>query len=353
MSTVLVTGGAGFIGTHVVHALSADPGRSVVVLDALTYAGNLAGIQPLIDSHQIEFVRGDICDPQCVSEVFTRFDVQQVVHLAAESHVDRSIKGAGPFVQTNVVGTQILLDAAVRQFRSDSDARAVFVHVSTDEVFGDLEADAAPFHADHRYQPSSPYAASKAASDHLVRAWARTYGLPICITNCGNNYGPWQFPEKLIPLMILNAIDERPLPVYGDGQQVRDWIHVSDHARALIHVLDHGSSLGTYLVGANCERSNLYIVKRICELMDAALGRSAGSTAELITFVTDRPGHDRRYALDATSMHQLNWEPSHIIDTALKGVIDWYLNHRDWCDAIRSGEYRSWYEQQYGSTGTE
>jgi dTDP-glucose 4,6-dehydratase len=351
MTSVLVTGGAGFIGTNLVNRLAATTEQPIVVLDALTYAGDLTGIMPLIKSKRITLVHGDITDARLVEDTFASHAVRDVVHLAAESHVDRSIVGAAPFIRTNVMGTMVLLEAARAHFDTLGDCQPRFIHVSTDEVFGDLTPNEPAFSVESTYSPSSPYAASKASSDHLARAWARTYDLPVIVTNCGNNYGPWQFPEKLVPLMILNAIAELPLPVYGDGQQIRDWIHVDDHVDALLKILDRGELGATYLIGAECERSNFDIVNRICATVDAALGRNAGHSAQFIEYVTDRPGHDRRYALTPTSTQALGWNAVHDIDVALAGLVDWYLQHTPWCDGIRNGEYRNWYSQQYPRNG--
>lgn len=356
MSTWLITGGAGFIGSNFVRLVTAETDHQLVVLDLLTYAGNLANIADLVDSGRVVFVRGDIRDRELVGKLFADHDFTRVVHFAAESHVDRSILGPEAFIRTNVDGTYNLLEAARRSWAEvpakdlgDSGGR-LFMNVSTDEVFGDLALDDPPFTEASPYVPSSPYSASKAASDHLVRAWHRTYGLPTVVTSCCNNYGPWQFPEKLIPLMILNAVDGRELPVYGDGQQIRDWLHVEDHCRALLAILQRGRAGETYLVGASDERVNLDIVHMICRAVDDLTGRPSGRSAEQIKHVTDRPGHDRRYAIDASKLRtELGWEPRHNLDTAMPEVVRWYLDNRPWADAIRSGEYLAYYEQQYGS----
>jgi dTDP-glucose 4,6-dehydratase len=347
MSTWLITGGAGFIGSNFVRHLAAAPPARLVVLDALTYAGNLATIADLIDDTRVCFVHADIRDPAAVRDVFARHDVECVVHFAAESHVDRSIIGPRTFVETNVTGTLNLLLAAQERWQG-ARGRRCFLHVSSDEVYGALSAADRPRDEASPYAPNSPYAASKAASDHLVRAWHRTYGLPAIITNCSNNYGPWQFPEKLIPLMILNAIEGRELPVYGDGLQIRDWLHVQDHCEALLAVIGRGTFGSTYCIGGNDERTNLSVVETICDLSDAELGRRCGTTRALIRHVADRPGHDRRYAIDSSRLqHELGWSPCRKFDGSLADVVRWYLAHRPWVDAIRSGEYLRFYSLQY------
>ena len=347
MTSVLVTGGAGFIGSNLVRRLSASSGYDITVLDALTYAGNLANIDELVQSGRIRFVKGDICDTDAVEALFAEHAITGVFHLAAESHVDRSILGPGEFVRTNVLGTSSLLQAAQAAWSGQA-GRRLFVHVSTDEVFGSLGPDDTPFRETTAYRPNSPYSASKAASDHLVRAWRKTYDFPAVITNCSNNYGAWQFPEKLIPLMILNAVENKPLPVYGDGQQVRDWLHVEDHCDALIRVFERGTPGQTYCIGGDNERPNLEIVHRVCAAVDEATGRAAGSSESLIQHVTDRPGHDRRYAVDAGRIRaSLGWEPQRSFDESLPGIVDWYVANRDWSEAIRDGSYLTYYERQY------
>jgi dTDP-glucose 4,6-dehydratase len=320
---------------------------TIVVLDALTYAGNIANIAGLTDAGRVQFRKGDICDAGLVAELFESYRFDCVVHFAAESHVDRSILGPQPFLRTNIDGTYVLIEAARQAWQGETSGRR-FIHVSTDEVFGDLGPDDPPFTEGTPYRPSSPYAASKASADHLVRAWQRTYGLPAIITNCGNNYGPWQFPEKLIPLTILNAIEGRELPVYGDGMQVRDWLHVLDHCRAIMAVIEKGELGQTYLVGGENSRTNLDVVQRICRAVDAELGRAPGTSRKLLRHVTDRLGHDRRYALDPSFLRtSLGWCPREDFETALPALVRWYLEHKDWTDAIRAGAYRQYYDRQY------
>jgi dTDP-glucose 4,6-dehydratase len=350
MTAWLITGGAGFIGSNFVRMAAevAAEGRvdTIVVLDALTYAGNFANIADLVDGRCVQFQKGDICDDRLVGELFAAHRFDCVVHFAAESHVDRSILGAQPFLRTNIDGTFVLIDAACRAWQGS--ARHRFIHVSTDEVFGDLALDEPSFTEASPYRPSSPYAASKASADHLVRAWQRTHGLPAIITNCGNNYGPWQFPEKLVPLMILNAIEERELPVYGDGQQVRDWLHVSDHCRAIMSVIEKGEVGETYLVGSGDPRSNMEVVRRICRAVDSELARTPGTSEQLIRHVKDRPGHDRRYALNSGHLRtSVGWRPQERFEAALPALVRWYLEHADWASAVRTGAYRLYYERQY------
>jgi len=348
--TWLVTGGAGFIGCNFVR-LALPKAPRVVVLDALTYAGNLANLAGLLDSPRLTFIRGDICDADLVARVFREHGITHVIHFAAESHVDRSILGSTPFIRTNVLGTHTLLEAARCAWDGAAAGRR-FLHVSTDEVFGSLEPRDAPFRETAAHRPNSPYAASKAAADHLVRAWFHTYGLPTLIGNCSNNYGPWQFPEKLIPLMIVNALEEKPLPVYGDGVQVRDWLHVEDHCEALLAMLERGVPGETYVVGANNERTNLEVVHSVCDAVDAQVGRSAGASRKLIRHVADRPGHDRRYAIDPGKIRrELGWSARHDFDSALPSLVGWYREHKAWADEIRSGQYMEYYARQYGRSG--
>ena len=347
MRTWLITGGAGFIGSNFVRMAAARGAARLVVLDALTYAGNYANIADMIDGDTAEFVHGSINDADLLAGLFDRHDIVRVVHFAAESHVDRSIIGPRAFIETNVMGTAALLEAARAAWQGDGDR--LFLHVSTDEVYGDLGPGDPPFTEASSYRPSSPYSASKAGSDHLVRSWHRTYRFPAVVTSCSNNYGPWQFPEKLIPLMILNAAEGRELPVYGDGRQIRDWLHVEDHCEALLAVLERGRAGETYAIGGGNEQANIDIVHRICQAVDDHLGRAAGTAAALIRHVTDRPGHDRRYAIDAAKAHrELDWRPRKAFDTALSELVAWYLEHTDWVSQIRSGEYLHYYDTQYG-----
>lgn len=347
MTAWLITGGAGFIGTNFVRMAAESAVDTIIVLDALTYAGNFANIADLVDGRRVRFCRGDICDAELVGELFATYRFDCVVHFAAESHVDRSILGPQPFLRTNIEGTYVLVEAARRAWQGEGGHR--FIHVSTDEVFGDLAPGDPPFTEKTPYRPSSPYAASKASADHLVRAWQRTHGLPAIVINSGNNYGPWQFPEKLIPLMILNAIEGHALPVYGDGQQVRDWLHVSDHCRAIRLVIENGEIGRTYLVGGANPRTNLDVVRRICGAVDAELARAPGTSEKLIRHVKDRPGHDRRYALDSSHLRMsLGWLPIEEFETALPSLVRWYLQHKDWTDAVRTGAYTQYYERQYG-----
>jgi len=346
-NTILITGGAGFIGGNFVRHLSAERNVRLIVFDALTYAGNIASIADVIDGEKVIFVHGDICDTNAVQDIFDRHDIDQVVHFAAESHVDRSILGPRAFIETNVTGTLNLLMAARAKWQG-GEAGKCFLHVSTDEVYGALSANDPAFDEQTAYAPNSPYSASKAASDHLVRAWRHTYGFPAIITNCSNNYGPGQFPEKLIPLMILNAVEEKPLPVYGDGMQVRDWLHVQDHCEALRLVLEKGVPGETYCIGGANEQPNLNIVHLVCDLVDARLGRTSNASRALIRHVTDRPGHDRRYAIDITKINRkLGWKPRFAFDAALGDTVDWYLSNGAWIEAIRSGEYLRFYDAQY------
>ena len=347
MTAWLVTGGAGFIGTNFVRMLCDVSDIPVIVIDALTYAGNYGNLAELVDDGAVSFVKGDICDAATVSRVFSEHSIRNVVHFAAESHVDRSISGPGEFLRVNISGTYTLLEAA-RKAWANSDSEHRFVHVSTDEVYGTLAADDAPFTEDSQYQPNSPYSASKAASDHLVRAWHHTYQLPTITTNCSNNYGPWQFPEKLIPLMVLNALEGRELPVYGDGLQIRDWIHVEDHCRGVLAAARYGQPGETYAFGGSDERTNLSLVKEVCATVDRLTGHLNAPSSERIVHVKDRPGHDRRYAIDATkSQRELGWAPSTTVTDSLADVVRWYIDHRDWADRIRTGEYTQYYERQY------
>jgi dTDP-glucose 4,6-dehydratase len=342
--TTLVTGGAGFIGSAVIRRLIAETRHHVVNVDHLTYAGNLDSLIEVADSPRYTFEQVDICDRDALRDVFDRHETNAILHLAAESHVDRSIDGPGEFIRTNVVGTFTLLEEARRHWLSlEPAARSAFrfVHVSTDEVFGSLGVEGR-FEETTPYDPSSPYSASKAGSDHLARAWQRTYGLPVLVTNCSNNYGPYQFPEKLIPLMILNALEGRELPVYGKGDNVRDWLHVDDHAAGLILALEQGTPGETYLIGGHGERHNLEVVERICDMVDERVGlRPGGPRRNLIRFVTDRPGHDHRYAIDPSKIEaELGWKPAYSFEDGLRDTVRWYTDNRWWWERVRSGAYR-------------
>ncbi len=344
LKTVIVTGGAGFIGSAVVRHMIAEGVYRVVNFDKLTYAGNLESLVSVAQDPNYHFVRGDICERAKVAEVFVEFKPDAIMHLAAESHVDRSIDGPADFINTNIVGTSVLLEVAREYIRERGDADGFrFHHVSTDEVFGSLGADGL-FHEASPYQPNSPYSASKASSDHLARAWYETYGLPVVVTNCSNNYGPYQFPEKLIPLMILNALDGKSLPVYGKGDQVRDWLYVDDHARALCLVLEKGRPGQTYNIGGHNEIQNIDVVRQLCALLDERVGQHPDGVTrfeELISFVTDRPGHDQRYAIDAGKIQaELGWQPRETFETGLAKTIDWYLENKSWCDHVRDGSYQ-------------
>ena len=350
---ILVTGGAGFIGGNfVLDWLVSPPAKGVVNLDKLTYAGNLATLQSLSADARHVFVEGDIGDYKLVLSLLKKHAVRAVVNFAAESHVDRSIHGPGDFIQTNVVGTFNLLEA-VRTYWSElpdsAKAEFRFLHVSTDEVYGSLSPADPAFTENDTYEPNSPYSASKAASDHLVRAWHHTYGLPVLTTNCSNNYGPYHFPEKLIPLVILNALAGKPLPIYGDGQQIRDWLYVKDHCSAIRRVLDAGKLGETYNVGGWNEKPNLEVVNTICSILDELRPKPDGSSyASQITYVKDRPGHDRRYAIDATKLErELGWKPAETFDTGIRKTVRWYLDNQEWTDSILSGSYRDWLKKQY------
>jgi dTDP-glucose 4,6-dehydratase len=348
---ILVTGGAGFIGANFVLDWIEATGEPVVNLDALTYAGNLANLKTLAHDSRHIFVQGDIGDRPLVDKLLAQHQPRAIVHFAAESHVDRSIHGPGAFVQTNVNGTFTLLEAARGHWMSLQGAAKDafrFHHVSTDEVYGSLKPTDPPFTETHPYEPNSPYSASKAASDHLVRAWHHTYGMPVVTTNCSNNYGPYHFPEKLIPLMIVNALAGKPLPVYGDGMQVRDWLYVKDHCSAIREVLARGRVGETYNIGGWNEKPNIEIVKTICALLDELRPDAAGSYARLITYVTDRPGHDRRYAIDARKLErELGWKPAETFETGIRKTVQWYLAHADWVAQVQSGAYREWVARNY------
>mgnify|MGYP003144228934 CR=1 FL=1 len=342
---IIVTGGAGFIGSAVVRHLIENTECVVANLDKLTYAGNLESLADVKDSSRYSFYQVDICDSAALDAVFAEFKPSAVMHLAAESHVDRSIDGPAEFIQTNIVGTYNLLEATRRYWNAlaDDEKRGFrFHHISTDEVYGDLEGTDDLFTESTSYAPSSPYSASKASSDHLVRAWQRTYGLPVLLTNCSNNYGPYHFPEKLIPHVILNALAGKPLPVYGDGSQIRDWLYVEDHARALVEVVSKGAVGETYNIGGHNEKRNLEVVQTICELLDELVPQATKrSYKELITFVKDRPGHDLRYAIDASKIErELGWTPLETFDSGLRKTVHWYLDNKDWWQRVLSGDYR-------------
>jgi dTDP-glucose 4,6-dehydratase len=341
VGTLLITGGAGFIGSNLVHHALAHTGDRLVVVDKLTYAGSLLNLEGPLKNPRVTFVRADIADRVAMTRVFEETRPDAVLNLAAETHVDRSIDSPHAFIDTNIVGTFVLLETARRSLDGrDAGARDTFrfLHVSTDEVYGTLGSSGL-FSEETPYAPNSPYAASKASADHLVRAYSHTYGLPVLITNCSNNYGPFQFPEKLIPLMILNAVDGRPLPIYGDGGNVRDWLHVDDHCAGLLLVLRQGRPGEKYNIGGGNERTNLELVDRVCHILDA-VKPAASSRRALKTFVPDRPGHDRRYAIDATKIRrELGWTPRHTFEDGLEATVRWYLDHRGWCDAVQAGRY--------------
>ena len=354
--TILVTGGAGFIGSNFVLDWLIQSDENVINLDKLTYAGNLRNLDPVKDNPKHVFVHGDIGDSGLVATLLVRYQPRAILNFAAESHVDRSISGPAEFIETNIMGTFRLLEA-VRAYRgglTEPDASNFrFLHVSTDEVYGSLVPNEAAFSESRRYEPNSPYSASKAASDHLVRAYHHTYGLPVLTTNCSNNYGPLHFPEKLIPLMIVNALAGKPLPVYGDGQQIRDWLYVKDHCSAIRVVLSSGRVGETYNVGGWNEKANLDIVHSVCALLDEMQPRSdAQPYASQISFVTDRPGHDRRYAIDARKIsEELGWKPAETFETGLRKTVRWYLDNPQWVQEVQSGAYRDWVAQQYQGAG--
>lgn len=356
---ILVTGGAGFIGSAVIRHVINNTEHSVVNLDKLTYAGNLESLSEVEQSERYHFVQLDICDRQGLDKLFDEHKPDVVMHLAAESHVDRSITGSAQFVETNIVGTYAILEAARNYWNElsvDRKSAFRFHHISTDEVYGDLHGTDDLFTETTSYAPSSPYSASKASSDHLVRAWHRTYGLPTIVTNCSNNYGPCHFPEKLIPLVILNALEGKALPIYGKGDQIRDWLYVEDHARALVKVVTEGVVGETYNIGGHNEKRNLEVVETICDLLEELRPlaenpelRKLNTYRDLITFVTDRPGHDHRYAIDASKIEQeLGWVPEESFESGIRKTVEWYLNNQQWVDNVKSGAYQSWLEQNYG-----
>ena len=342
---ILVTGGAGFIGSAVIRYLINETNSNILNIDKLTYAGNLESLETVSNNPRYQFLHADICDKSAMTKAFDDFEPDIVMHLAAESHVDRSIDGPMDFIQTNIIGTYNLLEVARNYWQNLTEDKKMsfrFHHISTDEVYGDLEGTEDLFTEATSYNPSSPYSASKASSDHLVRAWHRTYGLPVVITNCSNNYGPYHFPEKLIPLVILNALDGKPLPVYGDGKQIRDWLYVEDHARALYLVATTAKVGETYNIGGHNEKQNIDVVKTICTILDNIKPRTDGqSYAQQITFVKDRPGHDLRYAIDASKIQQeLNWQPQETFESGIQKTVEWYLNNLEWCRHVQDGSYQ-------------
>jgi len=351
---ILVTGGAGFIGSAVVRHIIKNTNNDVLNVDKLTYAGNLESLKEVDQNSRYQFSQTDICDRKALDVLFKEFQPDLVMHLAAESHVDRSITGSAAFIETNIIGTYQLLEAARHYWNNLSEDKKTafrFHHISTDEVYGDLEGTDDLFHEMTSYAPSSPYSASKASSDHLVRAWNRTYGLPVVITNCSNNYGPYHFPEKLIPLVILNALKGKALPIYGKGDQIRDWLYVEDHARALYKVVTEAKVGETYNIGGHNEQKNIDVVKSICQLLEELAPNKPESVAyyvDLITYVKDRPGHDLRYAIDATKIKEdLGWVPEESFETGLRKTVEWYLNNQEWVENVQSGEYKNWVQQQY------
>ena len=358
---ILVTGGAGFIGSAVVRHIINHTSDAVINVDKLTYAGNLESLTGVDKSERYSFAHVDICDAEKLKKIFDSYQPDAVMHLAAESHVDRSITGPSAFIDTNIVGTYVLLEATRHYWNGlspEKKVKFIFHHVSTDEVYGDLlhpdevvvsnDFELPMFTETTAYAPSSPYSASKAASDHLVRAWGRTYGLPTIVTNCSNNYGPYHFPEKLIPLVILNALEGKALPIYGQGDQIRDWLYVEDHARALYTVITKGQRGETYNIGGHNEKRNLEVVHTICDLLDEIVPKEK-SYREQITYITDRPGHDRRYAIDATKIgDEMNWKPQETFESGIRKTVEWYLANQQWVNNVKSGTYVSWISKQYG-----
>ncbi|QQO62343.1 dTDP-glucose 4,6-dehydratase [Providencia manganoxydans] len=354
---ILVTGGAGFIGSAVVRHIINNTNDAIINVDKLTYAGNLESLNSVCENNRYTFIQADICDAKLITDIFKQHQPDAIMHLAAESHVDRSIDGPSEFIQTNIIGTYTLLEAARQywnQLPTDKKAAFRFHHISTDEVYGDLESTTDLFTETTPYAPSSPYSASKASSDHLVRAWQRTYGLPTIVTNCSNNYGPFHYPEKLIPLIILNALEGKALPVYGNGQQIRDWLYVEDHARALYKVVTEGKIGETYNIGGHNEKANIDVVKTICSILEELVPNKPNNIenySDLITYVTDRPGHDLRYAIDATKIkNELNWVPGETFETGLRKTVEWYLSNSEWVEHIKSGSYQQWLQQHYGNS---
>ena len=349
---ILVTGGAGFIGTNFILDWLTQSDEEIINLDNLTYAGNLENLASLKDDKQHIFIKGDICDSTLIISLLTKYKPRAIINFAAESHVDRSIKEPERFIQTNVVGTFRLLEATRAYWGALANMKKEkfrFLHISTDEVYGSLSSKEKAFDEEHRYEPNSPYSASKAASDHLIRAYHNTYGLPVLTTNCSNNYGPYQFPEKLIPLIIINALTNKPLPVYGDGQQIRDWLYVKDHCDAIRRVLEAGIPGETYNIGGWNEKTNIDIIHTICSLLDTLSPHVGGKHYnEQITFVTDRPGHDRRYAINSNKIKRdLGWEPAETFETGIHKTVQWYLNNQSWVKNIQSGAYREWIDKNY------
>jgi dTDP-glucose 4,6-dehydratase len=346
MKKILITGGAGFIGSHLVRLfVNKYPEYHIFNLDKLTYAGNLFNLSDVENKDNYSFIKGDIVDEKFITEIFEKHQFDAVIHLAAESHVDRSITGPMEFIYTNIVGTANLLNAA-RLIWKDFEGKR-FYHVSTDEVYGSL-GDEGLFTENTPYDPHSPYSASKASSDHIVRAYYYTYGFPVVISNCSNNYGPNQFPEKLLPLMINNILNKKPLPIYGKGENVRDWLYVVDHAEAIDQIFHKGTSGETYNIGGNNEWTNIDLVKKLCQMMDEKLGRETGESEKLLTYVTDRAGHDLRYAIDASKIKkEIGWEPTIVFDEGFSKTIDWYLENKEWLENVVSGDYQEYYEKQY------
>lgn len=347
--SILITGGAGFIGSHLVrYFVNKYPNYSIFNLDKLTYAGNLENLKDIENAPNYTFIKGDICDRDTLKKVFEKYGIDSVIHLAAETHVDRSVNDPLEFVKTNVIGTLTLLQVAKEFWQKDNYEDKLFYHISTDEVFGSLDLDGGYFTEDCKYEPHSPYSASKASSDHFVRSFYDTYKMPIVISNCSNNYGPNQFPEKLIPLFINNIRHNRDLPVYGKGENVRDWLYVEDHVSAIDLIFHKGKIGETYCIGGKNEWKNIDIIKRVISITDELLGRESGESLKLIKFVTDRPGHDLRYAIDCTKLErELGWQPSFTFDDGIRKCVEWYLNNQEWLDQVTSGDYQNYYDKMY------